>query len=380
VAKTKSYETTACVIQQWCDQPIQPKQVQVLATAIGQELQCEREEMVEAIVHHRRGADQPDQQHDLAVVETDGGRVRTRTTTEGQGAGVHGHQWREDKVARLQTMQGKTFDSDPCPEPPECFLSSQKWREFVALSPGKPEETTPAEVTPAPVTTMAAVEDWQPQSLVRTVVATLEPVENFRWMVLAEAKRRNFFQAKRRAFLGDGSSNNWTIQQKLFPDFVAILDFCHAAGYVHAAATALAITAQGWIRDCWQGRVNDVVTRLSHELARRTTAEEKIEEGHPLYAVQRAITYLGNHADKMKYPQYRQQGLPVTTSLIESLIKEINFRMKGTEKFWNQENAEALLQLVACDLRDDGKNLQQFFQRRKTYPFRRTAARLRKAA
>jgi hypothetical protein len=38
----------------------------------------------------------------------------------------------------------------------------------------------------------------------------------------------------------------------------------------------------------------------------------------------------------MNYPDYRRQGLPVSTSMIESLIKEMNYRVKGTEKFWNR--------------------------------------------
>jgi hypothetical protein len=28
-------------------------------------------------------------------------------------------------------------------------------------------------------------------------------------------------------------------------------------------------------------------------------------------------------------------GLPVSRSLVESLIKQINHRVKGTEQFWN---------------------------------------------
>ena len=375
VAKTKSFEATATVIDQWCDQPIQAKHVQVLATTIGQELLSERKALVDEIVHHRRGADQPDQQHDLAVVQVDGGRVRTRTTTGGKGAGVHGHQWREDKVARLQTMQSKTFPSDPCPEPPACFLRSERWREFVAISPAKTGESTEVTLTPAPEATAPVVQEWQPKMLVRTAVATLEAIDEFRWMVLAEAKRRNFFQARRYAFLGDGNSSNWTMQQKLFPDFVPILDFCHAAGYVHAAATALGALAESWIRDCWQGRVDEVVSQLEQLLLQRLAAGEVVSETHALYAVQRAITYLGNQAEKMKYPEYRQQGLPVTTSLIESQIKEINFRMKGTEKFWNQKNAEAILQLVVSELRDDGQGLEQFFERRQTSVYRRPSKR-----
>ncbi len=36
----------------------------------------------------------------------------------------------------------------------------------------------------------------------------------------------------------------------------------------------------------------------------------------------------------MNYPQYRQAGLPTTSALMESLVKEISARVNGTEKFW----------------------------------------------
>ena len=41
----------------------------------------------------------------------------------------------------------------------------------------------------------------------------------------------------------------------------------------------------------------------------------------------------------MKYPEYRQQGLPLTSSPMESTIKQINRRIKGTEKFWSAGTA-----------------------------------------
>ena len=51
----------------------------------------------------------------------------------------------------------------------------------------------------------------------------------------------------------------------------------------------------------------------------------------------------------MNYPEYRRQGLPITSCHVESTIKRINRRMKGTEKFWD-EGAEPLLCLVADHL------------------------------
>ena len=46
--------------------------------------------------------------------------------------------------------------------------------------------------------------------------------------------------------------------------------------------------------------------------------EQTLPDDRPLRAKQKATTYLTNHADKMDYPQYRREGLPTTSSLIES--------------------------------------------------------------
>ena len=48
----------------------------------------------------------------------------------------------------------------------------------------------------------------------------------------------------------------------------------------------------------------------------------------------------------MRYDAYRKQGLPLTSSLMESVVKQVNQRVKGTEKFWSEEGAEAILQVL----------------------------------
>jgi len=58
----------------------------------------------------------------------------------------------------------------------------------------------------------------------------------------------------------------------------------------------------------------------------------------------------------MDYPRYRQEGLPLTSAHMESLVKEIGYRVKGTEKFWNDgQSAESILQLRAAALCDDDR-------------------------
>ena len=44
----------------------------------------------------------------------------------------------------------------------------------------------------------------------------------------------------------------------------------------------------------------------------------------------------------------------MTTAWMESLIKEMNYRVKGTEMFWNDpDGAEAILQVRAASLCED---------------------------
>jgi hypothetical protein len=65
----------------------------------------------------------------------------------------------------------------------------------------------------------------------------------------------------------------------------------------------------------------------------------------------------------MNYPQYRREGLPVTSAAVESLIKQFNQRIKGSEKFRLCGGAEAVLQVRAAYLSDDGR-AEDFHTRR----------------
>jgi len=61
--------------------------------------------------------------------------------------------------------------------------------------------------------------------------------------------------------------------------------------------------------------------------------------------------------------------LPATTAWIESLVKEINARVKRTEMFWNNpEGAEAILQVRAAAFCDNDR-LVRHLQTRPGYPF-----------
>jgi len=71
----------------------------------------------------------------------------------------------------------------------------------------------------------------------------------------------------------------------------------------------------------------------------------------------------------MDYPRYRRGGLPLTSAHMESFVKEIGYRVKGAEKFWNGgRSAESMLQIRAAVLCDDNR-LDSHLENRPGNPF-----------
>lgn len=380
-ADIRSFERTARVMHHAGDQPVSAKTIERVVHDIGGELAQRRDSDPKddgALARH------PEAPPGLAVVECDGGRIRTREP--GHGPGVHGsgEGWRETKNACLIRAQRKTFDEDPQPEPPECFSDPEhvaKIAESEALSVASPlsgssrEATVDDRVEAAPPPVAA---DWRPKRLVRTVLASLACSKVFGKQMAREAKRRRFFEAVARAFLGDGLPWNWSIWKEHFPTFTPILDFIHVLSYLFLVSKAVHRDAGdawdqylAWMRGCWQGDVAQVLEELRQWQAKLGETPKEAPENDPRQIVARTITYLGNNQSRMDYPGYRRAGLPVTTAWMESLVKELNYRVKGTEMFWNDpEGAEAILQVRAATLCDDDR-LVSHLQTRPGCPFTR---------
>jgi hypothetical protein len=118
-----------------------------------------------------------------------------------------------------------------------------------------------------------------------------------------------FFGAARKAFVGDGSENNWTIWRQHFSSFVPILDFIHALSYVFAAAMAGRKFTDGWsiyeqwIRWVWQGEVAQVIAALAQRQLELGAPHEEDGDTGPRQIVAQALTYLQNHQSQMKYAE-----------------------------------------------------------------------------
>jgi hypothetical protein len=363
-----------------CGLPISARHVQQLTQEVGADLATARDAQAEAR-RHRVLAPRVTTAPAVVAVEVDGGRLRTRAA--GWGPGVHAAEGKEDKIACLVTLTDVAGDEDPCPEPPPSFVEPRRIQRLVQQMAGRSGEGDgPAtDAAPPAVVGDPDAEPWSPRRRVRTCVASLTDSRSFGPLVAAEAQSRDFYAAGRRAFVADGQTYNWTIQRGYFPDFVPIVDLLHVVCYLFAAAQAVGADAARWplylrwLRACWQGQVAEVIDEmaLAQERLGRPPPDEAVDPTDPRRVLAEAVTYLRNNASRMDYPRYRRDGLPTTSSLVESLVGEFNARVKGRQKFWNRPaGAEAILQVRAALLSDDGR-LERYFAERPGNPYRRRA-------
>jgi hypothetical protein len=382
-AREPSFREAAEAVADLAEVNISGRQLDRIAREVGEQLRTERDEQVERF---RAGALEPrvPTRPALAVVEVDGGRLQIRG--EGDGPGAHEAAWREDKIAILATMSRIASECDPEPELPACFRDRAYVEKVIGaiggtgpMGPPAPEVQEPAPL-PLPAATKPAEPRPKPELSVRTYVATMASVDRFGPMVATEAQRRNFTEAAARAFLGDGSAWIWGLHRRYFPDFVAIVDFLHALSHLFTAARAMAPDTEGrwelflaWEEACWKGRVDQVIAELRTwcdiAIGLRGGGLGGLADEDPRRIVARVLGYLEDNRERMDYPRFRCEGLPWTTSHVESTVKVFNRRVKGSEKFWSDAGSEAILQLRAAFLSEDGR-LDRHMKERPSSPFR----------
>jgi hypothetical protein len=131
---------------------------------------------------------------------------------------------------------------------------------------------------------------------------------------------------------------------------VEVLDWCHAVHHLSLALQASGLSEEERTeryarlrRSLKKGRSQDVIEELEGLAAGQA-------EGA---AVWREIGYLIRHSEagRLRYDCFRCRGVPLGSGAIESTIRRVlNLRLKGTSLFWEEANAEAVIQLRAAVL------------------------------
>ena len=367
-----SFRQAECDLAAEAELSISQQRIMRATKRIGQE----RVEQRAAAVEQWRALPLPERQrspHDhvpsLVCVQVDGGRLQIRPDEPEVSRAGKKSFWRESKAAVLLRMHSEEHQADPCPTLPESFANiarmAQLSREIQGSSaaavaaPGAREEHEEARPT-------------RPQVLTRNVVAMRACREDFGAHVAASAWESGFSAAPRKAFVADGLACNWTIWRDYFSHYTPVLDFVHAICHVFNAAAAgraldeVAALYRRWAQWTWSGQVDLVIDELQARQQELGLPQAGDAQTHPRQVIADTLGYLRNQRERMQYAEYRRRGLPITSAYIESTIKQINRRVKGSEKFWSAGGAEALLQLSA-DYLSDRAPLDKFWQDRPTH-------------
>ncbi|MCC6494356.1 MAG: hypothetical protein IT424_15195 [Pirellulales bacterium] len=113
-----------------------------------------------------------------------------------------------------------------------------------------------------------------------------------------------------------------------------------------------------------RGQVGDVIGELDQHQGRLGPPPDDATAGNPREQLRLRRGYLENNRQRMHYDEYRRQGLPTTSAWIESAVKEMNCRVKGTVMFRNNpDGTEPILHIRAAALSDDDR-LPRFLARR----------------
>jgi hypothetical protein len=359
---------------------VSPERVRRATERIGKERVAERDaqsaahEALPIPARRIASADQPTPA--VACVQMDGGRLQLLDRAEPQ-RNEDDTFWREMKVGCLWSMTSQVSAEDPCPQLPASFVDPERMRRMVREIKGFSGPDDSVEDVEEP---RIDERHGRPQPLARSVVASRHGIETFGKLLASEAHHRNFQGSARKAFVADGSEANWGVWRRHFSHYVPILDFIHALTYIYAAAMTGRTLKEGWqayrawAQWIWSGQVDRVIAAL--ELRQQELGEPTKETPTtaPSAIVAKSLGYLRNQQTRMDYPEYRKQGLPITSTYVESTVKQINRRMKGTEKFWS-DGVEPMLTLVA-DYLGDTPTLAHFWRNR---PGRLTGSRCRQS-
>ena len=297
----------------------------------------------------------------LAVVMSDGGRYQR--FDRGGAKPDSGSFWKESRIAVLLSMKTQVYQVDPNAELPD-FLQDVSIAKKLAEMGHVPGENPKAchrdgeEESP-----------WQrPEMLSKEVIASGKNWKEFGPMVASSAWYAGFFKAKEKVFVSDGSSAIEEMQGQWFGHFTSVLDIMHALSYSLAAARAIhADPQESWscyrrfATHIWQGKVDEVIAELDQHQERMGIPAADASESDSREIVRRARVYYGNHRGRMNYPEYRKKGYPLTSSIMESTVKQVSRRVKGTEKFWSTDGGEALLRLRG-DYISDSRPIDGYWQ------------------
>lgn len=177
-----------------------------------------------------------------------------------------------------------------------------------------------------------------------TYAFSVEGVERFGRLLYAEARGRGAERAEQVIAIGDGAPWIWNLVEEHFPRAIQIVDYFHALQRLNPLLDQ--ILAAGGLEEpgAWRaarreefesGAVNELLLALTESPAAKDNGE-----------IRKSIAYFDNNRDRIRYGDFRAQGLFVGSGVVEAGCKTIvHHRLKQSGMRWTVRGARAIISL-----------------------------------
>ena len=249
----------------------------------------------------------------------------------------------------------------------------KKMAEIVAVADFAPAVREPEDIAAPPARRRAhpgpkARDKWVSASVT-------ESIEDMIASAFDEADRRDPQRVRQRVFLVDGNKQQITAigdhARERGLKVPILIDYIHVSGYLGKAAAALhpgdpaaaGQWADGQLLRVLHGRAKAVAATLKSVAAK---ARSSPRTRHlDLTDMDRAVTYLENNHQHMKYDKALAKGWPIATGMIEGACRfviEDRFGITGAR--WSPDGAEVVLKLRAVVVNGDLDDYMRYYKER----------------
>jgi hypothetical protein len=249
----------------------------------------------------------------------------------------------------------------------------KKMAEIVAVADFTPAVREPEDIAAPPARRQAHP---GPQARGKWVSASVtESIQDMIAAAFDEADRRDPERIRQRVFLVDGNKQQITAigaqAEERGLKVPVLIDYIHVPGYLGKAAAALhpgdpaaaGQWADGQLLRVLHGRARAVAATLA-SVAAKARANPRTRQ-LDLTDMDRAVTYLTNNHQHMRYGKALEKGWPIATGMIEGACRfviEDRFGITGAR--WSPDGAEVILQLRAVVVNGDLDDYMRYYKER----------------
>lgn len=179
-------------------------------------------------------------------------------------------------------------------------------------------------------------------------VGSIETAEEFGRRLYGEANRRSIDSAKTVCVIGDGATWIWNIAEEHFHGAIQIIDLYHAREHYWNVAKAVFGNNIDKMNRWSEKRRKELDNGEAHKVI-KAIGRISPSTGHGKEVCEKEISYFQKNTKRMRYNEFRKQGLFVGSGVLEAGCKTvIGQRLKQSGMHWSLKGANNIIALRCC--------------------------------